>query len=326
MDVSVVLCTYNRSGLLRTALAHLARQQSSGLAAEIIVVDNNSSDDTADVVRAAAASASIDIRYAFEKKQGISHARNTGWRLARSGYVAFTDDDVHVDAQWIARVHDALTAHPDVDCVGGKVLPIWPAPPPSWLTRDHWAPLALLDYGDEPLRLDEHDPRCLLGANLACRRETLVRLRGFSPTVQRVRDGIGSVEDHEFLIRLWTSGGRALYVPQLVVNAPVDLARLDKAYHRRWHRGHGHFHALLRSAAMEGSAKARVFGVPAHLYRQFLVDAASWPLMALRGNAGDAFRPETRMWFFLGFLATRTRRGLRAGMSTKLHSSTRASA
>lgn len=155
MHVSVVLCTYNRAHLLRRALQHLARQQLGGVAVEIIVVDNDSSDQTAAVVENVAADAPFDVRYAFEKRQGIAYARNTGWRLARAEYVAFTDDDVHVEPHWIARIRDAFVAHPDVDCVGGTVMPVWPAQPPSWLTRDHWAPLALLDYGDRPLVLDE---------------------------------------------------------------------------------------------------------------------------------------------------------------------------
>ena len=312
VDLSIVICTHNRVGLLPDALTHLLAQSAPLLTTEIIVVDNNSTDGTADVVRKMASDSSA-IRYVFEARQGISYARNTGCELARGAIVAFTDDDVRVAADWAARIHAAFTAHPDIDCVGGKVLPVWPTEPPSWLTRSHWAPLAILDYGDVSLWLDRNDARCLVGANMAFRRDALRRLGGFSPAVQRVKDGIGSIEDHEFLIRLWESGGRALYLPELVTKSPVDLGRLQKAYHRRWHQGHGHFHAVMRSKTLERSATGRLLDVPAHLYRQCLVNAAAWLKQMMRGRIDEAFRYETQMRFFWGFFRTRSREYIHRG-------------
>ena len=310
MDASIVICTHNRSALLRHALRHLLAQNIGQLRAELIVVDNNSDDDTVEVVGQFTPLGPMELRYSFEAAQGISFARNTGVALARGRIVAFTDDDVQVEPDWLARLVATFAAHPDVDCIGGKVLPVWPVPPPRWLTTDHWAPLAVLDYGSQPLRLGPDDPRCLIGANFALRREVLTQLGGFSPVVQRVKDGIGSLEDHELLARLWNRGGRALYLPDLVVKSPVDLSRLEKTYHRRWHRGHGHFHALMGTSAVERSNAGRLFGVPAHLYRQFLIDAVEWLRLVVTGELDLAFVHETRMQFFRGFFETRCRQYL----------------
>jgi glycosyltransferase involved in cell wall biosynthesis len=305
VDVSVIICTHNRARLVQAALTHLFAQQLGALRVEIIIVDNNSTDNTAEVVRPFLYSAPVETRYRFEAAQGISYARNTGWRMARGTIVAFTDDDVKVAPDWVARIAAAFAQNGDVDCVGGKVLPEWPVPPPGWLTRDHWAPLAILDYGDAAVSLGHHDSRCLIGANFAFRRAALERIGGFSPDVQRVKDGIGSIEDHECLIRLWNGGGRALYVPEIVVVAPVDLPRLRKRYHRKWHSGHGHFHAVMRSPDIERSTKGRLLDVPAHLYRQCLEDATSWVRASIRGNADAAFVFEKRLRFFWGFFRTR---------------------
>jgi glycosyltransferase involved in cell wall biosynthesis len=288
-------------------LKHLLAQDFTGVAAELIVVDNRSTDDTAEVVREFAAASPIPLQYCFESKQGISFARNHGWALARAPLVAFTDDDVEVAPDWTVRIVRAFAAHPDVECVGGRVLPIWPSAPPAWLTREHWTPLALLDYGAAALHLDSNDPRCLVGANLALRREALARLGGFSPAVQRVKDGIGSIEDHELLIRFWNAGGRALYVPELIATAPVDPQRLQKRYHRRWHSGHGHFYAVMRLPAFEHSTVTRFLDVPGHLYRQYLTDVAAWLGCILSGRIDEAFRVEMRMRFFWGFVQTRRR-------------------
>jgi len=310
VDISVVVCTHNRSALLHGALTHLLTQDFGGLAVEIIVVDNNSTDDTAEVVRGLARAASAEVTYTFEEAQGLSYARNAGWALARAPIVAFTDDDIYVQRDWAARIAATFAQHSHVDCVGGKVLPKWPQPPPAWLTRDHWAPLAILDYGDKPLQLDRTDSRCLVGANLAFRRSVFDRLGGFSPDFQRVKDTIGSLEDHEFLTRFWKAGGRALYAPDIVATAPVDLSRLEKAYHRRWHYGHGHFYAVMRAPSIEASRMGRLFDVPAHLYRQFFEDGAAWCGCAVRGRWNDAFAYETRLRFFLGFFHTRRRQYL----------------
>ena len=94
LDLSIIICTHNRSKLIRAALKHLFSQQTGPLTAEIIVVDNNSTDDTAEVVQELVRDAPVEAHYLFEAAQGISYARNTGWRVARAPNVAFTDDDV----------------------------------------------------------------------------------------------------------------------------------------------------------------------------------------------------------------------------------------
>jgi hypothetical protein len=123
--------------------------------------------------------------------------------------------------------------------------------------------------------------------------------------VQRVRDGIGSTEDHEVLLRVYAAGGRARYVPDLVVNAEVPRDRLTRDYHRRWHKGHGRFHALMRTPGMEASRRGRLLGVPAHVYRSALKEAVAWFTLRLSGRAAEAFVRETRLWFFSGYIMER---------------------
>ena len=49
-------------------------------------------------------------------------------------------------------------------------------------------------------------------------RETLERVGLFGTELQRVRDGIGSMEDHEWQMRLWAAGCQAMYVPEIRCN------------------------------------------------------------------------------------------------------------
>lgn len=299
--VSIVVPTHNRAASLRRTLASLFAQADAG-AANVIVVDNNSTDGTAGVCR----EFGDRVRYVHEPRQGLSHARNAGIAIAPKGrddIIVFIDDDIQAEPGWLPAITDAFDARPDIDCVGGRVLPSNPDALPAWITREHWAPLALQDHGPEQRTFNEADPRGLVGANLAFRGEVFDRIGGFSPDVQRVKDGIGSTEDHELLRRLFASGGSALYVPDAVVTTEVPADRQTRAYHRRWHRGHGRFHALMRTPEVEQAR--RVAGVPLHLVRRAVRDAAAWLRLRVTGDAVRAFAPETRLRFFAGFLRER---------------------
>lgn len=305
MDLSIVISTYNRCSLLEKALRALLSQ--GGPAFEVLVVDNNSSDDTRGIAQSIAAANPSKIRYFFEPKQGLSYGRNTGIANAKAPLIAFTDDDVTVAPDWAVQVVKGFEAHPDIDFLGGKILPRWPAPPPSWLTNEHWAPLALLDYGDEPFYVDSKRQLCLIGANLAFRKRAFDTVGLFNADFQRVRNGIGSLEDHEMLLRLWAANRRGLYCPQIVVTAEIEPERLQKRYHRNWHAGHGRFSAALRTDEGQRSKVGTLVGVPPYLYRQAAKDAWNWSTSAVAGRFDQAFYHEVRLRYFGGFLSRRWR-------------------
>ena len=79
VEVSVVLCTYNRAVRLGDALAALVDQVDAP-PYEVVVVDNNSSDDTPAVIARFASSGVV--RAVAEPTQGLSHARNRGVAVA----------------------------------------------------------------------------------------------------------------------------------------------------------------------------------------------------------------------------------------------------
>jgi glycosyltransferase involved in cell wall biosynthesis len=305
LEVSVVLSTYNRAGVLPRALASLAEQDLDRDRYEVIVVNNNSTDDTERIASSFCASAP-NFRYLFEGKQGLSHARNAGIQAARAPIVAFTDDDVRAARSWVGTIARLFAEHAEVDCVGGKVLPNWPGDWPQWLTREHWSPLALVDYGDTAFHISTTRRLCLIGANSAYRREVFDRIGMYSPHVQAVGREVAT-EDHEMLLRFWRSGGRGLYSPQLVITADIEPDRMRRRYHRRWHRRHGRFLAIMRDEDLERTSLGRFLGVPAHVYRRIPLDMASWLRARLPGASGDAFLYETRLWFHVGFVGARWR-------------------
>lgn len=305
VEVSIVIPTYNRSALVRDAIDSVLGQDSQS-SFEIVVVDNNSQDDTATVIRSLMDAHPGRVRYVVEREQGNAHARNCGVKSATADIIAFIDDDVTVDTNWLTSLKQALDAREDLSFVGGRVLPQWDGPPPSWVTPEHWAPLALLDYGPDELIISGTSPRGLLTANIAFRRTVFDEVGTFSPHLQRVKNFIGSMEDTEFLMRVCRRGRKGMYLPGMIARAPVDVERLSKSYHRRWHTGHGHFYAVMRDPEWERSSLSFA-GVPGHLYKQTASHALNWLTRIVSGNSDAAFTHECRLRFFGGFYRQRRR-------------------
>lgn len=302
LDVSVVMCTYNRGEMLRDALASLANQDAGATSFEVIIVDNNSTDSTKAIVEESAARYQ-HWKYVFEPQQGLSYARNSGVARASAQIIAFTDDDVRAATNWVSEIKATLDEHPEVDFVGGKVYPRWGGEPPHWLTKPHWMPLAVVDHGDEPFYVDTARPWCMVGANLSVRKQALLDAGGFCPEFQRVKDVVGSTEDHEFQLRLWNSGRRGLYAPNIVVEAEVQPNRLTKAYHRRWHAGHGRFSAMMGTETVTDDMP-ELFGVPACFIRDILGHAEGWSRSTMGADEGLAFLHETKIRFMVNYLRT----------------------
>jgi glycosyltransferase involved in cell wall biosynthesis len=304
-QVSVVISSYNRAESLRVALASLARQTFPG-PHEVVVIDNNSTDSTRKVVETLIADGFPNLRYVFEPRQGASYGRNTGVQAAKAPIIAFTDDDLHVTPEWLLTVYTALVEHPEVEYVGGKVLPSSLAGWPSWVTREHWAPLALFDYGDRRFYVNPSRAVCLGTSNSAYRRSVFERVGYFDTRVQTAKRK-SATEDHELQLRIWRSGGQGLWVPEAVVLSEVAPDRLTKAYHRRWQTRNGHYLAIMRDEAIEQTRAGRLFGVPGHIYRKAIVGAAGILSRLLRGDLDRAFAHEVQLRWALGFIGTRWR-------------------
>jgi glycosyltransferase involved in cell wall biosynthesis len=301
--LGILVPTYNRAASLRRTLSSLAARADRPPPAQLIVIDNNSADTTREVC-----GAFPGVLYVFEPRQGLSYARNAGiaalsdWQP--DDVIAFIDDDVEAAPGWLSALHRAFDQCPDADAVGGRVLPVNASEFPAWLTAAHWGPLALQDHGSHPRLFSSREPIGLIGANVAFRKRVFDRIGGFSPQVQRVKDGVGSTEDHEFLVRLYHAGGKALYTPDALVVTHVPAERLTREYHRRWHLGHGRFHAVMESSELQPSPR-RLPGVAAQIFRGVVTDALAWLRGVVSRDAAAAFAAETRVWFSSGYLKER---------------------
>jgi glycosyltransferase involved in cell wall biosynthesis len=304
VTISVIIATYNRAALLDDCLAHL-RAQRFEPGDEVIIVDNGSTDDTAAVVTRHQMRFPALVRCLDEPRPGKSRALTTALAVASGDVLAFTDDDVNADSDWLAAIRAAM-ADPALALAGGPVEPRWEQPAPQWLQlgADGYgplaAPLALLDYGRTPSALGA---RTVLGANLAVRRDVIARVGGFAAHLGKLRGTLLSGEDHDLCRRVVAAGFRAQYIPTARVRHWVPARRATIRYFLEWFYWSG-----ITNAALDEEAPAprrSIAGLPLFLVRRFLAAFPAAPVAAITGNLPKAALHATAAAFAAGYAAKR---------------------
>lgn len=241
--VSVVVPTCDRPATLSRCLDTLAALEYPTYLGhpnyEVVVVDNAPHrPGTAALV---AARDDQRVRYAAEPRRGVAHARNRGLAEAKGEIVAYADDDVTVDPDWLRALAAGFADEQGeqderVAAVTGYVLAgELDTPAQVWVEQ-----YGSFGKGCQRRRFDatgyevtEHGlvrrvspgPGSLYpylpgsygsGANMAFRAETLRRLGGFDPRLgsgAAVRAG----EDIDLLLRLVLAGHAVVYRPDAIV-------------------------------------------------------------------------------------------------------------
>lgn len=109
--ISVIICTYNRSAMLKEAIDSVLAQ--SYPYKEIIVLDGNSPDNTPEMIQQYASNPSV-IYLRDEEDKGPQYYQKEGLRLAQGKYVVFMDDDdYYTDFEYFQKVIDVYSqSHP----------------------------------------------------------------------------------------------------------------------------------------------------------------------------------------------------------------------
>jgi glycosyltransferase involved in cell wall biosynthesis len=301
-SVSIVIATRDRSALLARTLDALARQTWPPERLEIVVSDNGSTDATRDVVeRAAARARGVCVRYLFVAEPGKSHAVNAALQVTRGDLIAMTDDDVEPHRDWIAALSRAVE-ETDADFVAGRIRPIWELEPPHWISPALHGALAIPDNGDArlPITADGSMAVMPIGANMAVRAATVARLGGLRTDLGKLAGSLRTGEDHEFFLRLLRAGCRGVYEPAAIVGHLVPAERLVRGYFRRWLYQNGC--DVARIERVHARHVPFLFGVPRHLWRALISDAAAAARAALRGDEAGRFASAVRVLWFAGYL------------------------
>ena len=229
-DASIIVGTRNRSQLLRGSLESLLAD-GSATSREVIVVDNGSTDDTRAVVESFAATRpDVPVRYVLEPRVGLSHARNKGVAEAVGDILIFADDDLFFCDGWLDELVTPF-ADETVGMVGGRIVPLWPEPPPAWLAGEHATILTGVDQGER--EREYVAPEHPFGANMAVR-ASLARTFDppFDPDLGHSGDRRIGWEEVRFT-HLVQATHRVVYRPSALVHHRIESSRINLGYLRR---------------------------------------------------------------------------------------------
>lgn len=300
-DVSIIICTHNRCSELDAAIASVIAPAAASVRYELIVVDNNSSDATPQVV-ARHATAHSGIRYVREGRLGLSIARNAGWQSATAPIVAFLDDDAVVEPGWIDAIADAFGRGPaGIAMVGGRVIPQWEVPQPSWLADRPALGLTMLDWSPTAREIVDLRLEWLAGANMAVAREMLQRVGGFHPALGRSGRRQLSSEDVFLQKRVQQLGGRLLYDPAMAVSHRVPASRVTQAWFRRRYFWQGVSDAVMQILEEEPSVVERLSHAAART-RALLRRGRALPDLLRRQTDPARFEQVCWMWIECGHI------------------------
>jgi glycosyltransferase involved in cell wall biosynthesis len=273
LPVSVVVATRDRPEALGEALG--AVRAAMGADDELIVVDSASTDP-----RVAEVAAELGADVVRSTLPGACRARNLGWRAARHGLVAFTDDDCLPDPDWLARIGGCFAATPGAAFLTGRVLPAG-ADAAVGGARPRRAQLSVsLHLDDRSRPIDDVDEADEVGhgANMAWRRSALEALGGFDEALGPGAP-LRAAEDADLVWRALEAGMTGRYEPAVVVA------------HRQWRRRGEQLAAYYAYGVGEGAVAVKRWRMdgrevrPAGLATHFLLNRGL-PAAARRLAAG----------------------------------------
>jgi len=222
--LSIVICTFNRAQYLAECLDSLLSQTIDIDCFPVIVVDNNSTDDTRDIVEGYRKRIP-QIRYIFEPEQGLSFARNKGFREAETEWVAYLDDDAKAFPDYLERIVAAINLN-KYDCIGGIFHPWYKYGKPKWYKDRYASNIGTLE--------NPEGQRYAPGGNMIIRREILVELGGFSDQIGMTGQRISYGEETRLQIAMakigYTFGlDESIQIEHLVARYKLSVWWLTKS-------------------------------------------------------------------------------------------------
>lgn len=98
MDISVIMLTYNREGLVSRAIEGILNQTFQNF--EFIIVDNGSTDRSGQIADKYAGQ-DARIRVIHKERGNIGSGRNAGLDAAKGDFIAFIDDDDYTETNYL---------------------------------------------------------------------------------------------------------------------------------------------------------------------------------------------------------------------------------
>lgn len=115
---SVIITTYNREKLLSRSINSLFKQDFSDW--EAIIVDDGSNDNTFEFIKPIILE-HLNVKYIYQKNQGLPAARNLGVSLSKGDYITFLDSDDEYKENHLSSRFRILQKNLYIDLLHGGV-------------------------------------------------------------------------------------------------------------------------------------------------------------------------------------------------------------
>jgi len=279
--VSIVICTYNRGYLLAESIQSLGHQSVDPSCYEVIIVNNNSTDNTKDIVKDFTDKYD-NFRMVLELKQGLSHARNRGYREAAYDWVAYMDDDAKAFPNYVERIQFVIDNY-SFDCFGGVYLPWFKNKKPKWY-KDTYQTNRNVKQVIGELGPDEY----FSGGNCVFKRDLLIKSNGFCTQIGMTGDVPAYGEETLMIRELRKLNCRIGFDPELKVKHHVDQYKQNV----RW---------FFISAYAHGRDSWKAFGINVSLFRvvKSLGNVFLLPVVRFPGNSFKAIRGDGYLQNFI---------------------------
>lgn len=221
MILSIVICTYNRSYILRECLNSILPQLNEN--SELIVVDNGSTDNTKELCFNLKKD-NTSFHYVFEPIVGLSKAKNKGALLANGKWVFYIDDDAVVAPNLVNRALYIINNN-NFDCFGGTYYAWHYFKKPKWIPEN---------FGTKPLLMEslgELTHKYLSGGIFAIKRSVLQDIGGFKDEFGMKGNKIGYGEEIYIQNLLRDCNYKIGFDPNLRMHHLVA----KKKYKLKWH-------------------------------------------------------------------------------------------
>ena len=220
--ISLVICTYNRSGYLPGSLESIHLQTIDKNLFEIVVIDNASTDDTARIIQEfISENPSLHISYYFEKNKGLSFARNRGITEARSPLIAYVDDDVILTPDYLKELLSFFDKNPTAAGAGGKVIPKYESgTEPVWMNKYLAGFVGNVNHGTD-VKLFTPSMKYPAGCNMIYKKDILLKAGGFNNDLKFRSD------DKYIFYKVHEVSDQIYYLPDACLYHYIDSYRLD---------------------------------------------------------------------------------------------------
>jgi glycosyltransferase involved in cell wall biosynthesis len=301
LDFTVAIPTYNGANRLPLVLEKLRSQiNTENISWEVIIVDNNSSDNTSKIVQdyQSRFSEFVSIRYLFEPQQGAAFARLKAIKEAKGTYIAFLDDDVLPEKNWIYAAYSFCQAHPQAGAVGGQIHGDFEVEPPPEYKRVYPF-LSIREHGSKPRLFEPNKLNLPTTASLVISKKAGNESAPARPTlIGRIGKSMLGAEDYELLLYIHKNNWEIWYNPDMESYHKIPAHRLEKDY----------LLSLGRSCGLPTyfllTINARSWEKPILFFRTLLGNSRRiiLHLIKYRGEVRTDLIPAFELEFFLGSL------------------------